>query len=147
VALARIEANALTSWITRAPALAPALQHLIVMPTPPPRIPRSYDEIVRRTVPDPDSSFRPDERQVAEADARFRDQRLSAQMTDQERALYGRVAEVVFATADEIGFEVDRGTVILHGSVRDPRSIRRIEDRVREIDGVDHVDNRLVVAP
>ena len=117
------------------------------MPTNPPRIPHSYDEIVRRTVPDPDSSFRPDERQVAEAEERFRDERLSAQMTDQERVLYGRVATVVFATGDEVGFEVERGMVILHGSVRDPRSLQAIEDRVRAIDGVEDVVNRLVVIP
>ena len=115
------------------------------MPTNPPRTPHSYDEIVRRTVPDPDSSFRPDERQIAEADERFRDQRLSAQMTDQERMLYARVSNVVFATRDEVGFEVERGTVILHGTVKDSRSIQTIEDRVRGVAGVEDVVNRLVV--
>ena len=117
------------------------------MPTNPPRIPHSYDEIVRQTVPDPDSSFRPDERQVAEADERFRDERLSAQMTDQERALYARVAAVIFTTGDEVGFEVDRGMVILHGNVRDPSSLQMIEDRVRAVDGVKDVANRIVVSP
>jgi hypothetical protein len=111
------------------------------------KIPRSYDEILRRTVVDPDSSFRPSEHQVAEADEQFRHDRLRAQMTDQERVLYANVAEVVLGAAhvEEIGFEIDRGTVILHGSVRDPAALVRIEDRVRAIDGVEEVVNRIVV--
>ena len=151
VAVARTVATPLTSFChgssRRLGELAPALQPPSCMPTNPPRTPHSYDEIVRRTVPEPDSSFRPDERQIAEADAEFREQRLSAQMTDQERALYGRVANVVFTTGDEVGFEVERGMVILHGSVRDPHSLQVIEDRVRAIDGVEDVVNRLVVSP
>jgi hypothetical protein len=118
------------------------------MPTDPRRIPRSYDEIVRRTVPDPDSSWRPDERQIEEADERFRLQRLSAQMTDQEHMLYGRVAEAVFlCPRDEVGFEVDGSTVILHGSVPDAGSLRRIEDRVAAIEGVERVVSRIVIHP
>jgi hypothetical protein len=99
-------------------------------------------------VPDPDSSWRPDERQIEESDERFRLQRLSAQMTDQEHVLYGRVADVVFACQhDEIGFEVDGGTVILHGSMRDAGSLQRIEDRVAAIDGVERVVSRIVIRP
>jgi hypothetical protein len=118
------------------------------MPTDSRRIPRSYDEIVRRTVPDPDSSWRPDERQIEEADEQHRHQRLSAQMTDQEHILYGRVAEVVFANPrDEVGFEVDGDTVILHGSVPDTDALRRLEDRVAATEGVERVVSRIVIRP
>lgn len=116
------------------------------MPSDQRRIPRSYDEIVRRTVPDPDSSFRPDERQIEEADERFRQERLRAQMTDQERVLYERVAdEVLFAPVGEVGFEVEHGLVTLHGSVPHVSLIAELERRVRAIEGVQQVKNRLVV--
>lgn len=105
-----------------------------------PRIPHSYDEIVRRTVIDPDSSVRPTKAQEAGADDH---------VLDQERVLYGRLADVLLTdpSLGEIGFEVDRGRVTLIGSVRDMRTLQLIEDRARAVQGVEDVDNRLVVAP
>lgn len=116
------------------------------MASHPPRNPRSYDEITRRTVPEPDSSFRPSPGQIAEADLAHREQRLRAQLTDQERMLYDRVAEVVLGSAyEDVGFDLDGATVTLHGRVHDPGMIDRLEDRVRRIPGVEQVVNRLVI--
>lgn len=99
-------------------------------------------------MPEPDSSFRPTQHQESEADERFRDARLRAQMTDQERMLYARVAEALLVSRSprgELGFEVDRDRVILHGSVPDVGELARIESIVAGIEGVDEVVNRLVV--
>jgi hypothetical protein len=117
------------------------------MPNERSRIPCSYDEIVRRTVVDPDSSFRPSQRQEAEADEPHRAERVNAQMSDRERDLYARLAGVLLADTSlgEIGFEVEDGTVTLQGSVRDARAITHIEDLARGVEGVDRVVNRLVV--
>ena len=43
--------------------------------------------------------------------------------------------------------EIDRETVTLRGTVRDPSTIALIEDTVRDVAGVVEVDNRLVVGP
>jgi osmotically-inducible protein OsmY len=111
------------------------------------RIPRSYDEIVRRTVVDPDSSVRPTKIQEDEADERFRIARMRAQMTDQERMLYARVAQALLGdhSFGEIGFEVEHGRVTLHGTAGDARTIAYAEAVVREVESVEDVINHIVV--
>lgn len=108
------------------------------MPKQEPPIPVSYDDIVRRTVPDPDSSQRPTERQEQQAREGFR------AMDDHEAALAARVQSVV-AGEPGVEVEVDRETVTLRGRVRDAQSIARIEEAVNRIDGVAGVINRIVV--
>ena len=100
------------------------------------RVPRSYDEIVRGTVPDLDSSRRPTVQQEADARDGFR------ALDDEETELRN---SVVAAVGENIDVEVARSTVTLRGSVRDIRMIDEIEARVARIDGVDHVSNQLVV--
>lgn len=109
--------------------------------------PRSYDDIVRRTVPDPDSSFRPTPQQIAEAGEEHRERRMAAQMTSDEHELYGRVASVLLGeeSLGEIGFELDGRRVILHGSVPDAAALRRVERLAETIDGIDEIENRIVV--
>lgn len=108
-------------------------------------VPQSYDEIVRRTVPDPDSSTRPTVRQEELAREGFR------AMDDDERALRARVVDaledlVASCNVDcNFDIEVDRDTVIVGGQVRDAAMLTRIEDVVGKVDGVGHVVNRLVV--
>lgn len=101
------------------------------------QIPRSYDEIVRRTVPEPDSSFRPDASQ--------KDQTNRLKPSDPR--VYARLSEELLDdhSLGHIGFEVDQGRVTLHGTVRDARSISYLENLARSIEGVDDVINRLVV--
>jgi hypothetical protein len=98
--------------------------------------PRTYDEIVVQTVPEPDSSYRPTRDQRLEAMARVpppRDEALAVKVGDALREL----------GADQIAFEVDGDRVILRGAVADTRTFNRVEAAVREVDGVEEVDNRM----
>jgi osmotically-inducible protein OsmY len=103
---------------------------------------RSYDEIVRKTVPDPDSSQRPTARQERLAREGFR------AMDDDEAALRVRViAELSSIDEPGIDVEVDRGTVTLRGSVHDAAMLALVEETVLGVDGVEDISNRLVVGP
>jgi osmotically-inducible protein OsmY len=109
------------------------------------RAPKTYDEIVRNTVPDPDSSQRPTARQEQLAREGFRkldphEQELCVRIVD-------ALEEALRVSNEGWGFEIeiDRETVTLHGTVRDPATIALIEDTVRDVDGVIDVRNRLVV--
>jgi hypothetical protein len=100
-------------------------------------VPQSYDDIVRKTVPDPDSSARPTVRQEQQARDGFR------AMDEHEQALAARVAAALAGMAVDI--EVERETVTLHGKVASAADIARAEDLVGRVDGVSGVVNRLVV--
>lgn len=100
-------------------------------------MPRSYDEITRSTVPDPDSSFRPSKEQEQQAREGFR------MLDEDEHALHDRVMAAVSGTGADI--EVERNQVTLRGQVSNSAELTRIEDRVRAIDGVGSVKNELVV--
>ena len=125
--------------------MAQLVQQRSGMPNQDRPVPQSYDEIVRRTVPDPDSSTRPTVRQEQLAREGFR------AMDDDERALRARVVaaleDLVASCNVDCNFdvEVDRDTVIVGGRVRDAATLNRIEDVVGKVDGVGHVVNRLVV--
>jgi osmotically-inducible protein OsmY len=108
------------------------------MPRPLTPVPRSYEEIVRTTVPDPDSSRRPTERQEQLAREGFR------QMDEHESALAARVQSALVGEL-AVDIEVDRETVTLRGQVADAQTIARIEDLVSRVAGVSSVSNRLVV--
>ena len=101
--------------------------------------PQSYDEIVRRTVPEPDSSFRPTPEQVRDGLAGVR------ASDDDERALAARITAAVGGVAG-VSIEVEHTRVILSGRVAAPALLQQIEDRVSAVEGVGSVDNRLVVA-
>jgi hypothetical protein len=97
---------------------------------------RTYDEIVARTVPDPDSSFRPTPQQQREALTRVeppRDEVLAVKVDEALREVVG---------ADHLSFEIDGDRVILRGPVADVRAWNRIDAAVRAIDGVQGIDNR-----
>ena len=109
------------------------------------RAPKSYDEIVRTTVPDPDSSRRPTARQEQQAREGYR------HLDPAERALCERVTDALedgLRSSNEAwGFdiEIDRETVTLRGTVRDPATLALVEDIVRDVEGVVSVKNQLVV--
>jgi hypothetical protein len=107
------------------------------MPTDKGRVPQSYDEIIRKTVPDLDSSQRPTVRQEQDAREGFR------AMDAHEQALASRVHSALGGMGVDI--EVDRETVTLRGKVADAAQIARAEDLVRQVDGVASVVNHLVV--
>ncbi len=114
------------------------------MASPDQKVPQSYDEIVRKTVPDLDSSSRPTERQEQQAREGFR------AMDDGEQALQARVAQALQTAnvrLDDVTIEVERETVWLHGSTMNPALIDQIERIVAQVAGVASVHNRLVVGP
>jgi hypothetical protein len=107
--------------------LASRLQYPLHMKT----ASRTYDEITRRTVPDPDSSFRPprppDTPQVIELRARVVDALQSIGCYD-------------------IGFDIDGAHVILRGEARDVATRDRIERLVAGVGGVERVECKIHVA-
>lgn len=111
----------------------------------PRRVAQSYDEIVRHTVPDPDSSWRPSPEQEREA-------RHGARHLDEEELqLRERVCEALVASqvADlaTIDIEIDRSRVTLRGSVHEIGQLDRIERVISRIEGVEEIVDWLVVKP
>ena len=102
-----------------------------------PQPPRSYDEITRATVPEPDSSFRPTKLQEQQAREGFR------MLDADEHVLHDKVAAAI--GREGIDFEIDRTRVILRGHVATGAQLSDLEDRVRAIDGVTAVENDLVI--
>jgi len=97
---------------------------------------KSYDDIVRKTVPEPDSSWRPSADQVKQAYEGFR------ALDADEQALHARVQSAVAGTGATV--EVERDRVILRGKVSQ-QDLTRLPELVRGIDGVGSVDDQLVV--
>lgn len=96
-----------------------------------PRVIRSYDEIVRHTVPDPDGFYHPDPPQ-AEEEVRL------------DRQIGRAISEALIAHGiDTIGFDVHRGRVILRGSVRDPSAASRVQRIIAEAAPDAVIDSRL----
>ena len=108
----------------------------------PNRVPKTYDEIVRATVPEPDSSWRPTQDQERQSREGFR------AMDDDEQQLHSRVmAALTSASIDPsaIDIEIDRDRVTLRGQVRDRETLTRIAQVVGEVDGVRAVLDQLVI--
>jgi hypothetical protein len=98
-----------------------------------PRTPRSYDEIARHTVVEPDGSWR------AEPPPSDAELRLDRKIRD---AIYDALLAY---GVDTVGFEVIRGRAILRGVVRDAHAALRIERIVSEAAPDAVIDNRLRV--
>ena len=111
----------------------------------PPKPAASYDEIVRKTVPELDSSFRPTHGQEKAA---YEGTRI---LDADEQKLHNRVLAAVRAIGGidpvAINVEVDRDRVTLRGRVPDASLLSQIEGRVHDVDGVGVVVNYLVVGP
>lgn len=102
--------------------------------------PSSYDEIVRRTVLDPDSSVRPTAEQEQTAREGFR------ALDSVEQALHDRVVHaLVAAGATGVTVEVSRDLVTLRGRVGDPVLLRTMEDAVASVAGVTTIHDQVVV--
>lgn len=100
-----------------------------------PRTPRSYDEISRHTVLEPDGSWRAD-----------------PPPTEAEQLLDRKIRDAIYdallaSGIDTVGFEVVRGRAILRGVVRDAHAGSRIERIVAEAAPDAVIDNRLRVEP
>lgn len=111
------------------------------MPRGPRRVDESYDDIVRRTVPEPDSSFRPTSLQEQQSREGTRI------LSEDEQQLSHRLAAAIRGVtgANLVEIEIDRETVTLRGQVDDPKLLDRIEQRVGAVDGVGNVVNLLVL--
>jgi hypothetical protein len=106
--------------------------------------PKTYDDIVRATVPEPDSSWRPSKAQEARAFEGFR------ALDPEEQALADRVHDALVAAgldASKLQIEIDRDRVILRGQVRDHTALMKIPNVVGQVDGVSAVVDQLVIAP
>lgn len=111
----------------------------------------SYDRIVRRTVVDPDLGFRPTPEE--EALARHRCGQPSEHhihpLSKAERATLARVDAALNAdpTLDlrDVQIGIDGRELILTGTVPGPGTAARIADVAGAVDGVDRIDNQLVI--
>ncbi len=103
-------------------------------------IPKSYEDIVRKTVVAPDSSDRPTRQQEKEAREGFR------ALDTKESDLQGRVQQALASGgASSVMAEISDETVTLRGQVSDPAMLQTVEDVVARVPGVDTVHNLLVV--
>ena len=112
------------------------------MSRPTGRNPKSYDDIVRSTVLDPDSSQRPTRQQEREAREGFR------AVDAGEQALHARVTAALAgsgADASKLTVEVSGDTVRLAGEVADSAALRALEDIVARVSGVETIHNQVVV--
>ncbi len=104
--------------------------------------PRSYDEITRATVPDPDSSYRPSPEQLRATAAG------ELFVSDEERALHDAVSNALSGSGleiPEVSFEIEGSRVTLRGRVDDVQLLPKIERAVREVDAVGDIVDLLVV--
>ena len=103
----------------------------------------TYDEIIRRTVPSPDLSFRPS---AAEERASLEGPRA---LTRDERALVSRVRTALHAAlgdeSDKITIDVMPGKLALQGEVISAKVARVAGEVASEVEDVGEIDNQLVV--
>jgi osmotically-inducible protein OsmY len=116
----------------------------------PKRPPQSYDEISRRTVANPDLSFRPsqEEEQLSRhrfgAETEHRPHVLDAR----ERVLLDRVRTAVFEDPNldltDVTIDIDDDEVVLIGTVPGPATALRIQEIAGAVHGIRRVDNQLI---
>ena len=86
-------------------------------------MPKTYDDIVRTTVPEMDSSMRPTREQEQQAREGFR-------ATDaDEQALSARVSGALAGSGldvSKVNVEIERDRVVLRGQVTDTQTLARI---------------------
>jgi osmotically-inducible protein OsmY len=111
--------------------------------------PKSYDEIVRATVPEPDSGFRPtrDEEQLARH--RDPDDHSTHGHTQRELDTLARVEAALRADPNidtsDVHLDIDREALVITGTVPGTSTSARIDDVVGAIDGVERIANQLIV--
>lgn len=104
--------------------------------------PRSYDDIIRKTVPEPDSSFRPTKEQERAA---FEGERI---MSTDETALYQRVSDALRGSGldtSDVSIEIDGSRVTLRGRVGDHHTLPLLENAVRAVPDVGDIVDLVVV--
>lgn len=104
--------------------------------------PRSYDDITRNTVPEPDSSYRPTADQVRAA---YEGERI---LSSDEQVLHGAVASALASSGldvSSITAEIDGSRVTLRGRVASVDLLPKFESAVRGVADVGDIVNQLVV--
>jgi len=112
------------------------------MPRNPSGNPKTYDEIVRATVVDPDSSVRPTREQEQAAKAGYR------ALDADEQVLHERVQHALVSSGADVSavtVEVTGELVTLRGRVLDSAMLQVLEDTVAHVTGVDTIHNQVVV--
>jgi len=104
--------------------------------------PRSYEEIVRQTVVDPDSSVRPTLEQEKSGREGFR--ALDADEVTLQQRVLGALASSG-TDISRVTVEITRDLVTLRGRVPDSGMLRVLEDTVARVPGVDTIHNQVVV--
>lgn len=102
-------------------------------------MPKNYDDIVRSTVPEPDSSFRPTKQQID--DTRAGKIAMDADETALLSTVRARLGAFPGVTAS-----VEGRRVTLSGAVSDPATMQRVIDAVQGIGNIE-LDDQLHVAP
>jgi osmotically-inducible protein OsmY len=105
--------------------------------------PRSYEDIIRSTVVDPDSSQRPSRDQERAAREGFR-----ALDADEQR-LQGLVQQALASSGVDVRnvtVEVSREQVTLRGQVSDVAMLAALESAAARVPGVETIHNQVVVA-
>jgi osmotically-inducible protein OsmY len=102
--------------------------------------PKSYDEIVRQMIVDPDSSVRPTLEQEQAAREGFR------ALDADEQVLQDHVVQALAdAGITGVRVEVSRDLVTLRGRVADTAWLHALENTVASVSGVTTVHNQVVV--
>jgi osmotically-inducible protein OsmY len=104
--------------------------------------PKSYEDIVRKTVVDPDSSARPTVAQERAAHEGYR------ALDAEEGQLQERVLQALASAGPSMAgvtVEVSRNLVTLRGRVSTPTVLHTLEDIVARIPGVDTVHDQVVI--
>jgi hypothetical protein len=115
------------------------------------KTPSSYDEILRRTVVNPDTSMRPSREEEMLARHRFGEatEHRPRPLTRAELELLDRVRRTLMADPGldltNVEITVDGRCVVLTGDVPGIATSIRIADVAAALPGVDGVDNQLVV--
>jgi hypothetical protein len=110
----------------------------------PQHTPRTYDDITRRTVPEPDSSFRPTTDQERAA---FEGERV---LSSDEKLLYDRVASALRGSGldiAEVSIEIEGTRVTLRGRVDDHHTLPQLESVVRDVPEAGDIVDLVVVDP
>jgi hypothetical protein len=104
---------------------------------------KTYEQITRETVPEPDGGWRPSDQQEIEAFEGFR------ALDEEEQVLSDRIDAALAAGGrdlEHVEVEVEHNQVTLRGNVKDAAAGAYAEKLVREVEGVHSVIDRLVIA-
>jgi hypothetical protein len=111
----------------------------------------SYGDIVRRTVPEPDSGFRApiDEEHLSRHRAGKSADHVPHPETEIERETLGRVQAALAADPaldlSDVTLSMDGRELVIKGRVPGPSTSARIEDIAGNVRGVDRIDNQLAL--